>query len=67
VNYINRLKADNEDMRSQILFMYDWLKIVERYLMLPKFREDPTVQKADILLRMEECAKGLMDPNWRQA
>jgi hypothetical protein len=65
MNYIQRLKSDNEDMRSQILFMYDWLNDLERYLMLPKFELDPTVQKTDILLRMEECAKGLLDPNWR--
>ena len=65
MNYIVKLQAANKQYQSDMDYVTDWMINLEAYLLSPKFHEDTTVQTRDVLLRLEELAHGLLNPNLR--
>jgi hypothetical protein len=54
MNYIKQLQNDKKVMQAQITAFEDGLAELRRYLELPKFHVDTTVQVKDIFLRLDE-------------
>lgn len=52
MNYIKRLEQENEEKAREIARLEEQRREIIRYLALPKFDQDPTVQKTDILSRL---------------
>lgn len=65
MNYIVKLQAANKQFQSDMDYVTDWMIDLEKYLLSPKFHQDPTVQTGDILLRLNELAQGLINPDLR--
>ncbi len=52
MNYIKRLQKDNADLLEQLGEYQDMVYELNRYLDLPKFKEDTTVQVQDVRNRL---------------
>lgn len=65
MSYIKRIQQANEQYQSDMNYVTDWMIALEKYLLSPKFHQDPTVQTGDILLRLNELAQGLLNPDLR--
>lgn len=65
MNYIKRIQQANEQYQSDMNYITDWMISLEKYLLSSKFHEDTTVQTGDILLRLNELAQGLINPDLR--
>ena len=53
MRYINKLQEQNQQQSKQITETYNRIIELQTYLLSPKFYDDPTVQKQDILNRLE--------------
>jgi hypothetical protein len=65
MNYISKLQEANKQLQSDMDYVTTWMINLERYMLSSKFHEDPTVQTGDILLRLNELAHGLLNPDLR--
>lgn len=54
MNYIKRLQSELKTANAKLHSIDESLMDIERYLMLPKFTDDPTVQKQDIFNRIDD-------------
>lgn len=53
MNYIQRLKAENESYKQAAADALQELSYLRQYLLSDKFREDTTVQTSDVLRRID--------------
>ena len=60
MNYIKRLQKENEELRTDKKAARETLTELYSYLTSPKFHEDPTVQTADVLRRIEPARSALL-------
>jgi hypothetical protein len=54
MHYSEKMKQEAEELRSEIAMLREGYQDILIYLSLPKFREDPMVNKGDIELRIQE-------------
>jgi hypothetical protein len=54
MNYIKQLQAQVKAQDAELISIYESLQDIQRYLSLPKFESDTTVQVSDIFLRINE-------------
>tara|TARA_R110000803_G_scaffold183400_1_gene245744 strand:- start:568 stop:774 length:207 start_codon:yes stop_codon:yes gene_type:complete len=54
MNYIKQLQAQVKSQDVELTSIYESLQEIQRYLSLPKFESDTTVQVSDIFLRINE-------------
>ncbi len=60
MNYIKRLQNENKNLKNDKNIARAELLELEKYLLSPKFYNDPTVQIRDVLTRMEALKSTLM-------
>lgn len=53
MNYIKTLQNERQDLTAEVCGLRGGLADLRRYLALPKFHEDTTVQVQDVLNRLE--------------
>lgn len=54
MNYIKKLEKEVRELKAYISGINDGVDDIRRYLNLPKFYEDTTVQRADIFNRLQD-------------
>ena len=54
MNYIKQLQQDKAELEQELATISEGISDIYRYLSLPKFDADTTVQTRDILLRLDE-------------
>ena len=57
MNYIHQLEDELKEARAELVGLKSGLHDMERYINLPKFYEDPTVQVQDIRNRIEDARR----------
>ena len=60
MNYIKQLQEENKTLKQQIKAHEEGLMDIIRYLNLPKFSIDTSVNKQDILNRIEEIRQNVL-------
>lgn len=53
-NYINRLQAENAELKAELDRIREGITDLRAYLVSDKFSKDTTVQTRDVLHRIEE-------------